>query len=138
MKRFTQSILWGFRDTMSDLTLKVVRPIGLFLVVATLTVGSDLAYPDHKTNHKPGKGGQLTTNLMSVLFSNPSGAITDDGIGAYTDERAPGGDVGVEAFLFGSGNLGLRMDGSSRQLRLDFGTDAGSLPFCTSGFSCIA
>ncbi len=121
MKRFTQSILWGFRDTMSDVTLKVVRPIGLFLVVATLTVGSDLAYPDHKTNHKPGKGGQLTTNLMSVLFSNPSGAITDDGRGAYIDERA-GGDQGVEAFLFGSGNLALRTDGSSRQLTLDFGT----------------
>lgn len=126
MKRFTQSILWGFRDTMSDVTLKVVRTIGLFLVVATLTVGSNLAYPDHKTNHKPGKGGELTTNLMSVLFSNrPGDAITDDGIGAYIDERA-GGDQGVEAFLFGSGNLDLRTEGSNplRQLHLAYGTVA--------------
>ena len=91
--------------------MKDVRTIGLFLVVAILAVGSDLAYPDHKPKHKPGEpGGQLTTNLMEVVFSNRIGdQVMDDGMGAYKDERATDAtevDKGVEAFLFGSGNLG--------------------------------
>jgi hypothetical protein len=120
-------------------------------------VGSDLAYPDHKTKHKPGEpGGQLTTNLMKVVFNDTVvDGITGDGArveaetpgvivsfnSLYVDSRVAGEeDENVEAFLFGSGNLGLRMEGSNppRHLILDFGMEAGAIPFCENGSPCIA
>ncbi len=78
-----------------------------------------------------GKKGKNIPPLMRAEFRdseipNSSGKfvlfdahIQSDG-GVYLDERALGGDQGVEAFLFGSGNFGLRLEGSGRTVTLDF------------------
>ena len=76
-----------------------------------------------------GKGGGNTPPLMAVLITDDpdvvpapaihSDAVTPDDDAIYVDGRATGGDDGVEAFLFPSGNLGLRLEGSTRTIELD-------------------
>lgn len=70
---------------------------------------------------KPGKGGGNTPPLVSIAIL-PGGTIMSDDGGPYEDGRVEGveGVEGVESFLFPSGNFGLRLEGSSRSMFLQF------------------
>ena len=100
-----------------------------FLVTLAIATGTALVHAAPKSKKggkgKGGGGGGNTQPLMRAVFDNTSGmAIRGDGTGEsseYVDGRVlSGGDADVQAFLFPSGNFGLRLEGSERFLVIDF------------------
>lgn len=94
----------------------------LLLVVALAVVAS----PAHAQKGKGKPGGEDTTNLLQVEFSNRTGdrvtgVAAYPNVEEYLDSRA-GGDV--EAFLYPSGSPTLRLEETGRVVGLNLGDGA--------------